>query len=63
MECQDIYPHGRGQQVTAEIYEVPLCHQGGMVEADIMVAFDGCSHYSPVIHNDKMLVSTAKCTW
>ena len=52
-----------GQQVTAEIYEVPLHHQGGMVEADIMVVFNGHGHYSPVIHNDKMLVSAAKCTW
>ncbi len=41
--------------MTAEIYEVPLHHQGGMVEADIMVAFDDRGHYSPVIHNDKTL--------
>ena len=49
--------------MTAEIYKVPLHHQGGMVEADIKVAFNGHGHYSPVIHNDKMLVSVAKCTW
>ena len=52
-----------GQQVTAEIYKVPLSHQGGMVEADIMVAFDGHGHYSPVVCKDKTLVSAAKCTW
>ena len=34
-----------------------------MVEGDIMVAFNGHGHYSPVIPNDKTLVSAAKCTW
>ena len=52
-----------GWQVTVEIYKVPLHHQGGMVEADIVVAFNGHGHYSPVVCNDKTLVSAAKCTW
>ncbi len=40
--------------------EVPICHNGGMWDADIVLAFDGVNHYSAVVCQDNSLVTCEK---
>ncbi len=49
-----------GCTMSGCIYEVPICHNGGMRDADIILAFDGVDHYSAVVCQDNSLVTYEK---
>ena len=49
-----------GQTTSGRINEVPIHHNRGMWDVDIVLAFDSIDHYSAVVHQDNSLVPCEK---